>query len=185
MVSCNEEGILTQNPNANHQPGVKAAIKKSFRLSVANETMNERTLAVRWEIRDASGNVLREKSIPVKVPALSSLWLDKVDVPDIARDDEYVSYHLYDGNEIISEGTVIFSLPKFFHWKDPGLAYKISGDTITVSARAYAKSVEIQNRNQDIVLSDNYFDMNAGEKTVKILSGKPASIRLRSVFDIR
>ncbi|MDR2052688.1 MAG: hypothetical protein LBP80_04665 [Treponema sp.] len=45
--------------------------------------------------------------------------------------------------------------------------------------------MEILNRNQDMVLSDNYFDMDAGEKKVKIISGKPAGIKLRSVYDIR
>jgi beta-mannosidase len=141
--------------------------------------------------------VLKEKSIPVKVPALSSVWLDKVDVPDIALDDQYLSYHLLvpqpnlkgegslNDTTVLSEGTVIFSLPKYFHWADPGLSYKVEGDTITVKADAYAKSVEILNRNQDLVLSDNYFDMNAGTKKVKIISGKPNGIKLRSVFDIR
>ncbi|MDR1803922.1 MAG: hypothetical protein LBQ94_09975 [Treponema sp.] len=116
---------------------------------------------------------------------MTSLWLDKEELPDIAVDDEYLSYHLYDGNNIISEGTVLFSLPKFFHWEDPKLSYKINGDTITVKAASYARSVEIQNRNQDLVLSDNYFDMNAGEKKVKILSGKAGKLKLRSVWDIR
>ena len=185
MISCHEEGLLTQNPNANHQPPVKAAIEKSFKLSVANETMEEKTLTVKWEIRNKKAKIRKEETIPVKVPALSSLWLDKVDVPDIAIDDEYLSYHLYDGSSVISEGTVLFSLPKFFHWEDPKLGYKLSGDTITVKASSYARGVEIQNRNQDLVLSDNYFDMNAGEKKVKILSGKAGKLKLRSVWDIR
>ncbi|MDR1288655.1 MAG: glycoside hydrolase family 2 protein [Treponema sp.] len=184
MISCHEEGILTQNPNANHQPEVKEKIEKSFRLSVANETMTDRKFTVRWELRDRDAKVIREKTVPVKVPALSSVWLGKVDVADIRPDDEYVSYHLYDGKEIVSEGTVIFSLPKFFHWADPELSCSIDGDTITVKASSYAKSVEILNGNEDLVLDDNYFDMNAGTKKVKIISGKPAALKLRSVYDI-
>ncbi|MDR2028560.1 MAG: glycoside hydrolase family 2 protein [Treponema sp.] len=182
MISCHEEGILTQNPNVNAQP---RSIEKSFRLCVANETMDERKLTVKWEIRDKAAKILKEKSLPVKVSALSSLWLDKVEVPDIALDDEYLSYHLYDGTKLVSEGTVIFSLPKYFHYLDPRLSYKVEGDTITVTAKAFAKSVDILNRNQDIILSDNYFDMNAGEKKVRILSGNPKGIKLRSVYDIR
>ena len=185
MISCHEEGLLTQNPNANHQPQVKVAIEKSFRLSVANETMEEKKLLVKWEIRDRKAKVKEEKTIPVKVAALSSLWLDKVELPNIAINDEYLSYHLYDGNNIISEGTMIFSLPKFFNWEDPKLSYKLSGDTITIKASSYARGVEIQNQKQDMVLSDNYFDMNAGEKKVKILSGKAGKLKLRSVWDIR
>jgi len=185
MISCCEEGLLTQDPNANHQPQVKDAVEKSFRLSVANETTQEKKVTVKWEIRGKKADILKEKTIPLKIPALSSLWLDKILVPEIRLNDEYLSYHLYDGNTLVSEGTVIFSLPKFFNWEDPKLRYTINGDTVTVKAAAYAKSVEIQNRNQDIVLSDNYFDMNAGEKKVKILSGKPGKLKLRSVWDIK
>ena len=34
----------------------------------------------------------------------------------------------------------------------------------------------------DLVLSDNFFDLNGGEKTVKVLSGNIDKISVRSVF---
>ena len=52
-------------------------------------------------------------------------------------------------------------------------------------ANAYAKSIEIQNENEDLVLSDNYFDLNGGSKRVHIERGIPDGIRLQSVYDIR
>jgi beta-mannosidase len=182
MISCCEEGFLTQNPNVNAQPAPR---EKSFRLSVANETMSAKTLTVKWEIRDKTAKVLKDKKVAVKVPALSSVWLDKVAVPDIAENDEYLSYHLLKGNEVVSEGTVIFTLPRFFHYVDPGLSCRVEGDQIILSGTGYAKSVEILNDNEDLVLSDNYFDLNGGEKAVKIISGIPERLRLRSVFDIK
>ncbi|MDR2746396.1 MAG: glycoside hydrolase family 2 protein [Treponema sp.] len=185
MISCHEEGLLTQNPNANHQPQIKEAIEKSFRLSVANETFEERKLTVKWEIRDKHAKILKEKAIPVKVPPLTSLWLDKVLVNDIDLNEQYLSYHLLDGNAVISEGSAIFSLPKFFHWADPGLSCTVNGDVITVKASAYAKAVEILNRREDLVLSDNYFDMDGGTKKIKILNGKPQGLKLRSVYNIK
>ena len=57
-------------------------------------------------------------------------------------------------------------------------------DTITVPAKSYAKSVEILNESEDIILSDNYFDLNGDSKTVKVLRGNTDKIRLRSVYDI-
>jgi beta-mannosidase len=185
MLSCQEEGILTQEPNANAQPLVKEKLEKSFRLCVANETMEDKKLTVKWEIRDKTAKALKEKTERLTCAPLSSTWLDKVEVPDIALNNEYVSFHLYDNKELISEGTVIFTLPKFFNFVDPKLTCKVEGDTITVKAEAYAKSVEILNRKEDIVLSDNYFDMNAGEKQVKIISGNPDGLKLRSVYNIR
>ncbi|MDR1903501.1 MAG: glycoside hydrolase family 2 protein [Treponema sp.] len=185
MISCREEGILTQNPNANAQPLIKEKLEKSFRLCVANETMEEKKLTVKWEIRDKTARTLKEKTERLTCAPLSSTWLDKVEAPEIALNDEYLSFRLYENKELISEGTVIFTLPKFFNFVDPKLSFKVEGDTITVKAEAYARSVEILNRKEDIVLSDNYFDMNAGEKQVKIISGNPDGIKLRSVYNIR
>ena len=44
----------------------------------------------------------------------------------------------------------------------PKLTYTVSGDTITVRASAYARCVEIDCADTDMVLSDNYFEVNAG-----------------------
>lgn len=49
------------------------------------------------------------------------------------------------------------------------------GDRLTVTADAYARGVEIRNEDETLRLSDNYFDLNGGSKTVRILSGTPAS----------
>lgn len=86
--------------------------------------------------------------------------------------------------QVISEGTVIFSYPKYFCYEEPHLQATVDGDYITVSADAYAKSVEILNQNEDLILSDNYFDLNADSKTVKVISGSVDKLRLRSVYDI-
>ena len=67
---------------------------------------------------------------------------------------------------------------------DPKLKVRTEGDEIIVNASAYAKSVEILNDTEDLILEDNYFDMNAGERRIKILQGKPEGLRVRSVYDI-
>ena len=57
-------------------------------------------------------------------------------------------------------------------------------DELVVKASAYAKSVEILNEKEDLVLEDNYFDMNGGEKRIRILRGTPEGLKLRSVYNI-
>ncbi len=182
MISCEEESWMTAEANMNRQ---HFAFPKSVRLHVANETREEKELLVKWQIRDAGAAVLRQEEKAVRVPPLSGIWLEKEALPDLDVFREYVSYEAWEGGERVSEGTVIFSYPKYFRYEDPRLCWEIRGDEITVTAQAYAKSVEIQNENQDLVLSDNYFDLNGDSRTVKILRGKPEGIRLRSVYDIR
>ena len=48
----------------------------------------------------------------------------------------------------------------------------------------YARSVEIQ-CGADVLLEDNFFDMDGGTRAVKILRGSPDSVSVRSVYDIR
>ena len=55
---------------------------------------------------------------------------------------------------------------------------------MVVNAQSYARSVELQ-CGADVLLEDNYFDMNGGTRVVKILRGKPESVTARSVYDIR
>lgn len=181
MLSCEEQSWMTAGANMNRQ---HFEFEKSIRLNVTNETLTDRKIQVKYAVRNAKAEILNEAETWVEVPALSSVWLDKKELPDIDCFNEYVSYEALENGEVISQGTVIFSYPKYFHYCDPKLTVRVEGDELVVAAQAYAKSVEILNENEDLVLEDNYFDMNAGERRVKILDGKAENLRIRSVYDI-
>lgn len=182
MISCQEESWLTQEANMNRQ---HFEFEKSIWLNVTNETLQDREIQVKWYLRNAKAEILREETETISVPALTSVWLDKVELLKVDVFAEYVSFEAWEKEEKISEGTAIFSYPKYFKYEDPNLKWKVEGNTITVTADTYAKSVEILNENEDLVLSDNYFDLNGDSKTVEILRGRAENIRVRSVFDIR
>lgn len=160
------------------------AFEKSIHLNVSNETLQEKKLTVKWQVRNARAEILCSKEKELLVPPLSSVWLEKEELPDIRVFEEYVSYQAWEGENKVSEGTAIFSYPKYFRYEDPKLSCIAENNKITVMAEAYAKSVEILNDREDLVLSDNYFDLNGDAKTVEILRGKPENLRLRSVWDI-
>jgi beta-mannosidase len=122
----------------------------------------------------------------VNVPALTSEWLTVLDFDDCDIYGNYFSFGLFDKNGAeVSAGSVLFCRPKHFRFKSPNLKAAADGDSITITADAYAKSIEIDCPDSDMLLSDNYFDLNGGQKTVKILRGKAGTLRLRSVYDIR
>jgi beta-mannosidase len=147
--------------------------------------MQDRRGLVKWQLRKSDGSIIREGKEEVSVPALSSVWLDKEDMKDADIHRDYVSYQLIEDGEPVSQGTVLFCPPKHFKFADPKLSVSLEGDEIIVSASAYAKSVEIRNENDDLILSDNFFDLNGDSKTVKVLQGKADGITVRSVYDIR
>lgn len=182
MLSCAEEGILTQDTNPNAEPYL---VRKAIRLNVANETMQEQKVCVRYALRNASAEIIREGSRELTVPALASVWLDEESMEDASLHSDYVSYELETEKGIVSGGTVLFCAPKHFAFADPELEVRAEGQELVVTAKAYARSVEIINENDDMLLEDNYFDMNAGERRVRILKGKPEGLKIRSVYDIR
>ena len=182
LVSCAEEGTLTQNTNVNAEP---FPLKKSARLNVSNETLSEFRGVVRWSLRNPDAAVLREGSFPVTVPALSAVWLDELGFSDQDTFGSYVAYSLEDeAGKLAGSGTVLFCAPKHFRFADPKLEVHQEGEEIVVTAQAYARSVEIR-CDPDTVLEDNFFDMNAGTRRIRVLRGKPGEVSVRSVYDIR
>ena len=182
LVSCEEEGTLTQDTNVNAEP---FPLKKSARLNVCNESRQEFRGTVRWSLRRPDASVIREGSAEVTVPALSAVWLDKLDFDDQDTYGCYFAYSLEDGaGAPAGSGTVLFCAPKHFRFEDPKLEARLEGNEIVVTAGAYARSVEIQ-CGPDTVLEDNFFDMNAGTRRIRILRGKAEDVKVRSVYDIR
>ncbi len=182
MVSCEEEGELSVEKPLNWLP---RPVPTAVRFNVANESMEDEDVTLYWEVRNAKGEIKRKEKEELHAPALSSTWTEKYELKDLDRFSEYVSFRIEKKGQVISSGTVIFTRPKYFKFEDPGLSYRIEGNKIIVSSSSYAKNVEILNENEDMVLSDNYFDLNADEKTVEILEGNAEGIKLRSVYDIR
>ncbi len=182
LLSCEEEGMQSQTQNVNAEP---FPVRKSIRLNVTNETMQDQNVTVSWQLREADGTILRGEECELCVDSLSAVWCDKVELPEAKLYDNYVSYSLTQEGQVVSEGTVLFCAPKHFNFVDPDLRVRVEGDELVVSAKHFAKSVQIVNAMDDLIVSDNYFDLNGAEKRVRILKGEPVGLSVRSVYDIR
>lgn len=184
LISCKETGEKETRPAVCMEPG-NPDYETKAQLCVTNDTLQAVTGTAIWALRDRMGKVLEEGKTELTVPALSAVWLEEKDFGKTDVETTYFSYEFVCAGEVLSEGTVLFTAPKHFCFADPHLRCTVQGDTITVYADAYAKYVQIDSPDSDFVLSDNYFDLNGGSKTVKILEGTPKTLRLRSVYDIR
>ena len=182
MISCEEVGELSERPFCVAQP---EPIEKSARLHVANETMEAVKGIVRWSLREASGEVILNGEQEVCVEPLSGVWLSKLDFSEYDELAVYISYSFEQEDVVVSENTSLFTAPKHFAFADPKLTWTRDGNTLEISADAYAKSVEIEGVDGDVRLSDNFFDMNPGVKRVEILAGDATDFTLKSVYQIR
>ena len=139
---------------------------------------------MRWSLRDSRSRVLETHSEDVTAAPLSAVWLEKQDLPQADLRRHHVWFELLENGEILSQGSALFCTPQIYEYENPALSVRVEGDELVVTAAAYASCVELLNEQEDWVLSDNYFDMEAGEKRVRVLSGKIDRVRVRSVYDI-
>ena len=183
LLSCEEESLTGQTLNTNAEP---FPVKKSVRFNVSNETMRERLVTVCWQLRENDGTVLREERRDMTAAPLSAQWLEKVPLPEAKLYEQVVTYQLLEDGEELSSGSVLFCAPKHFRFVDPHLTVRTEGDGIIVTADHYAKGIEVRNAADDLILSDNFFDLpGSSEKRVKIFRGRPEGLAVRSVYDIR
>lgn len=77
---------------------------------------------------------------------------------------------------------MIFVKPKHSDFVDTKIEAVVNGDEIIISSQAYSKYLAIVNDNDDLILFDNYLDMNKGIVKVKILSENPKNLKVKSVF---
>ena len=214
MISCEEHGEIDQRPFCIAER--KEPIELSIRLNVCNETMAAVKGVIRWALRDAAGKKVSdmldqacyagakaycinevgktecgfaEGGLEVEIPALSALWLDKVVFEGIDELSHYVDYSFtVEGQEeAVSAGTALFTAPKHFEFIDPKLRLSVDGNRITVKAGAFAKSVYIASKSgKKLELSDNFFDLTTGERTVYLENGEADrnDLTVQSVYDI-
>ena len=183
LVSCHEEGLVDQEDISVNTEHIDP--RKTARLNVSNETMEAFAGRIDWSLRRPDASVIEEGRFGVAVPALAAVWLPEQDFTKYGPYDCYYAYRLTDrAGRTVGEGSVLFCAPKHFRFQDPGLTVRLEGDEAVVTASAYARSVEIQ-CGPDVLLEDNYFDMNGGERRVKILRGEAKDAAVRSVYDIR
>ena len=54
--------------------------EKSIHLNVTNETLKSHRILVKYAVRNAKAEILRQEEQWLEVPELSSVWMDKVEL---------------------------------------------------------------------------------------------------------
>lgn len=193
LLSCEEHGEIDQKPYVNTLPH---PIDISADLHVANETGEPVSGMVKWALRLPDSSIVREGEFQVTAPAYGGAWLPHLDCNDIDPLKVHLEYALYMDGTNVSSGTALFCAPKHYAFLNPELKVSVDGDTVTVTAANYAKSVCVETEEGILRLDDNFVDMEAGSRTFRVLSGRDftekqdaaavasGAYRARSVYEI-
>ena len=178
-----------------------AVIRRGTRVkfSIANEHRQAFDGKFSYFVADNKMNVLFADSFDVSVPEMSAAYVHEVDLASVVKgrmNECYVYYSATDKNGNRSEGTTLLVKPKAFKFIDPEIKCELSGAgtnyTATLTAKAYARSVELDFETIDAVFEDNYFDITS-DGPVRIhfttsgvtnLDALRRELRIRTVYDV-
>lgn len=172
-------------------------------LHLCNETPEKICGVMSWELATATCEVIAQGETKVSAGAFSTADCGTLDFADTLDTDEkkrnaVLFYDFTAGDKSVSSGSVLFVKSKHFSFADPQMKINISEESdrfvLTISAKAYARFVELAIAGADAVFSDNYFDIEAEQdKKVEVLksdlsmpltlSQMKEKIRLRSIYD--
>ncbi len=109
----------------------------------------------------------------------------------------YLEYSLREGSLAVSGGTLLFTPAKRFDFADPKITAHIAGAdrrfTVTLSAAAYARYVELDFENTDAIFHENYIDITTCSPikisftvTTSVTTAEHlmSELKIRSVYDI-
>ena len=195
MISCEEKSLSSLGLTCISE---QRDVDFGARLSVCNESWDKVEDTAVWELRDEKGGIFREGRFEVCAEPFSVAELPDLDISGI---DPFRHHLYYKLEKTGSSGSVLFLPPKHYRFADPKLSVTLNAaeGTVTVASSAYARAVEIYlpfeeetagAKQAGLVLEDNFFDMEPGSRTLRILSGdisekRLQTLRARSVYDIR
>ncbi len=168
----------------------------SVTVNISNEQMSDFCGTLKMYICKNDFTVISAKTISVGVEKLSSK-----DVGSLENSLLYDNYSCYfyadlfdEEDNFIARGSELFVPAKHFKWQEPEYTLTCSdctdGVEITISSNTFARFVELDFDDLDIVFSDNYFDItNKDALTVIANTDIPAEVikeklKIKSVYNI-
>lgn len=170
------------------------------RVFVTNDNNTPWEGTLRWTLETLTGEIVGSGREAICAFPVSSTRLRDFDFKSIVK--KYGAAHLsftagiYNGDRCLSRQTVLFAKEKFVTFANPELRWEMTqkGEQLIISltAKALARFVELQFEGADVIFSDNFFDLPAGE-TVQIRCLLPNgwtveqaknALRVRSLVDV-
>lgn len=164
---------------------------RSVELYLSNETASEVKGVIKWQLRDLNGKVILEDTIPAKISPFSGEKQVSLDFHDVIPKNSrnHYLYAIFTPKAGNSESfCVVFERYKKVNLQNPELSISVSesGNEITVSALGFAKFVNLEAVDLDIVFSDNFFDLAHGESITLTCSSsikEKSRINIFSLYD--
>ncbi|MDD4688222.1 MAG: glycoside hydrolase family 2 protein [Eubacteriales bacterium] len=172
---------------------------KDVSVNISNETLTPKSGKVTVEVKDIYFNVYYTNTTQFSIKKMASKDIVMEELEEYLggfEEDRYVVATYYDENDNeVSKQTLLFTKPKSFgfHKPDIKVTAKNKGNEVifSITSDTYAKGVEIDFNETDLIFSDNYFDIASKEpiiiraETDKSADELIEEITIKSVYNLR
>ncbi len=169
--------------------------EKTASLHLSNENSHAVHGEVSWRLLTFSGEVLQEGKREIEAPALSSQKAFDLDFSEQLSGKRarsvYLSFRFRESESGDQQfGTATFARYKELNFQNAHLQWRVlespDGVEIAVSADAFAKFVELDLKTKDVIFSDNFFDLDAGQtRRIRIIAGEDSASLLNDELIVR
>lgn len=174
------------------------------KIAVTNDTFSKVKGVVKWQLKNNMSHVINAGEVCIETNAFSAEYVCELDFADILVSREaarktYLSYWLEIDEKTVSENTLLFVKPKYFSFISPEITYEVAEHAdryeIIIESKAFAMDVEVDLEYKDVIFSDNYFNLDGGQKKCVIaeksgfgekvdLDELKKQLKIRTLFDI-
>jgi beta-mannosidase len=168
-------------------------------LFITNDTTTAWTGEVRWSLETLTGKTLEHGTEKLSAAALAATPICTLDFAGRVKDDNrrqvvFIA-ELWQGRKLLSRKMATFAPNKHLELVEPKIETEISTRnqelTIQVKTHSLARFIELELDGADVIFSDNYFDLPAGQSLSVtcplpegwVLEQAKAALRVRSLYD--
>jgi beta-mannosidase len=180
--------------------GVPDAATGQAAIWVTSDRQQDVSGDLLWSVTNLAGEVLRQGSKKIDIPARKSQQAENLDLSDLVK--AHGAANLLVWPEVVIDGltvaqnTLLFARPKELKLKQPKLAVQVSGGElqyrVVIESDAPALWVWANLKDTDASYSDNFVDLRNGRAAeIEITLDKPmtpfdfrSKLEVRSVYDI-
>ncbi len=158
---------------------ISASVKDdNVEIYIVSDLLNEVEGVLNVSVSDFYGNMVSELNIPVKINANSCNYIDQIPVAQLTKGrskaELVIKYKLIENQSVITSGIFYFLYPKNLNLPEVKLSIEIVDNiekVVKISSDNLAKGIFLNIPDQEILFSDNYFDLLPGEEKLITISG--------------
>ncbi len=148
-------------------------------LYVVSDLLKDIEGSLNVSVLDFNGDKISELNIPVTVKSNTSTLIDKIEISQLTKgrsqSELVMDIKLLENDSVLSSNIFYFLYPKDLKLPEVKLNVEVSENNeklIKISSNNLAKGVYLNIPDQEVVFSDNYFDLLPGEEKQITISGE-------------